>query len=276
MIEEVPGRSCATGSPTSSSAGRCTTGCRASPGGAAPARGRGAWSRRCRRQGRAAWPTSPTTSRRRPRSTAAAGRRVQPPRRRRRDRRTRLRRGGAPCARRSSWASPTRPPRAEIALELGAAHYRAGRWPSRWRPTARPPRPARRPERPRALRRGPRSASRTPAGGWRCSTRARSSCWRRRWRRSTSRLDDAGAVLSGLGRARASWASRERSAVLRDEAIAMARRMDYRAGLSVVLMRATGRAAPTPDEVLEMLAEARTSPRSWATSSCRRRPASGG
>ena len=66
-------------------------------------------------------------------------------------------------------------------------------------------------------------------------------------------------LLSGLARARALVGESERSAVLRDEAIAIARRMDYRPGLSVVLMRSYwARGSNTHDEVLEMLAEART------------------
>src|SRR5262249_38689963 len=68
-----------------------------------------------------------------------------------------------------------------------------------------------------------------------------------------------GLLLSGLGRARARGGPRQRTGGLRDQAIAMARRLDYREGLPVVLMRAYwARGSDDMDTVLELVTEART------------------
>ena len=78
-----------------------------------------------------------------------------------------------------------------------------------------------------------------PAGGWRCSTRARSSCWRRRWRRSIPATPThARAAALGAGpSACAAWASPSAAPCCATRRSTIARRMDYRPGLSVVLMR---------------------------------------
>lgn len=65
-------------------------------------------------------------------------------------------------------------------------------------------------------------------------------------------------VLGGLARAHAFVGDQERSALYREEAVAMARRLDYRLGLASVLMGSYwSRGSATVEEVMEMLVEAR-------------------
>ena len=65
-------------------------------------------------------------------------------------------------------------------------------------------------------------------------------------------------LLSGLARALDFQGQRERGSVVRTSAIAMARRLDDRAGLATVLMRSYwSRGTTSLEEILAMLTEAR-------------------
>jgi len=148
---------------------------------------------------------------------------------------------------------------AEIELELGAAHYRAGQSGDSLEAFQAAAETARRLHNPDLLARA--------------AIGVETACWRvamldegaiELLEEALAALDPGDStmrvlLLSGLARARALVGESERSAELRDEAIAIARRIDYRPGLSVVLMRSYwARGSNTHDEVLEMLAEART------------------
>ena len=258
MIEELHAKRLACRSPTRSSDGRSTTGSRDCD----KPNCIFAWGRRSRARLRtpiARSRTSPITRRSRPVRRDRAGDRVQPARsasgghraclRRRRDAaadRARDRDPGAslsapaPC---SSWAPPA----------IGRA-----RRPMRWRPSRR---------RRRSLARWTagsclpvrRSATRMPAGAPGSFERMRSSSWKRRLPWSTTAVDELRiGLLAGLSRALDFAGERDRGALVRDKAIALARRREDRAGLAKVLVGSYWARGTTPlEEILSMLTEAR-------------------
>ena len=87
----------------------------------------------------------------------------------------------------------------------------------------------------------------------------RSSCSKRRSRRSMTTSEELRiGLLAGLARALDFEGERERGALVRDNAVALARRHEDRAGLAKVLVRSYWARGTTPlEEILSMLTEAR-------------------
>ncbi len=255
-----PAASSPTGSATSSCAGPSTTACRAC---AAPSCTCGS-ARRWRRPGgysaRVARGPRPPLHRRRRRSTVSSGRSATT---------------SSPPGRPPTRSPSTRPPSCSWRPSSSGSRTR-GRAPrccssSAWSGT----RPARRPRRCEALdgrrRRSPASSAtpscwrarrpdtRRRAGGRGRSSSTPSSCSKRRRRRSATRSPSCASSCSAGSPARSTCAaSRSAGAIVRANALALARRLDDRAGLATVLVRSYWSRGATPiAEILEMLTEAR-------------------
>jgi DNA-binding CsgD family transcriptional regulator/tetratricopeptide (TPR) repeat protein len=153
---------------------------------------------------------------------------------------------------------PNEQARAEVQLELGTAHYRAGHSGDSLKVFMEVAETARRLNDAELLA---RAAIGIENAQWRVSMFRESTT--EVLQEALTRLPPEDStvrvmVLSGLSRVLSQLGEQVYSAELRDEAIAMARRLDFTDGLPYVLMRsywARGRASH--DEVLELLTEAR-------------------
>jgi DNA-binding CsgD family transcriptional regulator/tetratricopeptide (TPR) repeat protein len=153
---------------------------------------------------------------------------------------------------------PTDAARAEIQLELGVAHYRAGHSGDSLRVFQEVAETARRLDDAELFA---RAAIGVENARWRLSMFDEGAI-----ELLEEALDALGPedstlrvlLLSGLCRALSQIGDQVDSAALRDDAIAMARRIDFRTGLATTLMRSYwARGTAGHDEVLEMLTEAR-------------------
>ena len=151
------------------------------------------------------------------------------------------------------------PERADALLELGSASHRAGKATDALEAFASAAEIARALDSAELLA---RAAIGYEDASWRpvvASTGLRSSCSKRRSRRSMTRASELRiGLLAGLARALDFEGERERGALVRENAVALARRHEDRAGLAKVLVRSYWARGTTPlEEILSMLTEAR-------------------
>ena len=230
----------------------------AAAGGAPPPRRGGARERRRGLRPRARGPR-PSLRRRRPVRRGRAGDRLQPARgaarRAPRSPSTMPRRGCAPRSRSGSRTSPSAP---SALLELGSASHRAGKATDALEAFASAA----------EIARGLGSAELLA----RAAIGYEEACWRPgvASRDAVELLEEALAavgdesdelrigLLAGLARALDFQGERERGAIVRENAVALARRHEDRAGLAKVLVRSYWARGTTPlEEILPMLTEAR-------------------
>ena len=261
MIEELPSRSARLPlHPRARAAGALRPAVAAAAGRAAPPRRRGARGRR-RAAPTARSPTSPTTSR----AAAPFGgaeRAIEYNLRAARAASAALAFDEAAVRLRTALelGIEDEPERAEALLELGTASHRAGKATDALEAFASAAEIARAAGQTRSCSPAPRSATRTPAGApgspSRDAVELLEEAARRRSAKASSELRIG--LLAGLARALDFQGDHERGAIVRENAVAMARRLEDRAGLATVLMRSYWARGTTPlEEILAMLTEAR-------------------